>query len=96
MAKPAPTALPHDVYEMYDLLGWPEAYEGESDDEFTQRQLAFETIKLRMADAGMTVNHLAGVLDPVIVNTVSPILLTEPAIQLLDPAAVQHVLDSLK
>ena len=60
----APTSLPTDLYEIYDLLNYPEAYDEETPEEFADRQVATKAFQLRMEEAGMTINHLAGVLDP--------------------------------
>ena len=56
--------MPLDTYEMYDLLAHPEPYDEETEDEFKERQAALAVLELRMQEAGFTLNHLAGVLNP--------------------------------
>lgn len=78
-AKPAPTELPQNIYEMYDLLGYSEPYENESEHDFKTRQFAFESFKFKLVEAGFTIDHLAGVLDPVIVHD-RKVIVAEPSV----------------
>jgi len=73
----SPTKLPHDIYEMYSLLGHPEPFDDESADDFQARQLAFTTFKAKLEASNFTIDHLAGVLDPVIEDAIPRIVPVE-------------------
>lgn len=65
----APTEKLDNPYALYDFLSHSAKYDDETDEEFEFRQETFLNFKKQMEDAGMTVDHLAGVFDPLLINT---------------------------
>jgi hypothetical protein len=76
----APAKLPENVYDMYDMLAYAEAYDEETTEQHEERKALFEDFKQRLTEAGMDINCLAGVLDPVILPKVSPIITAEQVV----------------
>ena len=59
----APTEFKNQ-YDLYDFLAYSEPYDDETEIEFTDRQCKFNELQQQMNAAGMTIDHLAGVLEP--------------------------------
>ena len=71
----APTNM-NSPYALYDFLSHAEKYDDETDEEFTYRQELLVDFTKQMAYAGMTLDHLAGVFDPFIINTAQSRVIT--------------------
>jgi hypothetical protein len=71
-----PTEIPKNIYEVYDLLCYPQ-FEDETFEQFEDRHRTKAEFDQQLSQAGLTLDHLAGVLMPNLVRQTIEVPRTE-------------------